>query len=145
MDLPKEEKIEMQVWDINQINYFISKSQIYKYSIAYLLAIFTGMRKGEILALRWIDIDFEKKILYIRQILDGGGLDFKVGAKTTSGVRSIHIPASLIDQLNDHRKEMLAEKFKLGVNYNDNDLVVCTKYGNPVDPASFSKRFKKTG
>ena len=143
MDLPKEEKKEMRVWDLHEINKFVSKVKHHRYYIAYLIAIFTGMRKGEILGLRWKDIDFEKKVIYIRQVLDSKGKGFKVGAKTVSSVRSIHIPSNLVEYLNTHMELMQQEKLKFGMKYSDFDLVVCTKYGNPVDPASLTRRFQK--
>ncbi|MEW9668648.1 tyrosine-type recombinase/integrase [Ammoniphilus sp. 3BR4] len=143
VELPRGEKKEMLVWDLNQVNKFINAAQVFRYYIAYILAIFTGMRKGEILGLRWKDIDFDKNIIYVKQILANNGKEFKVGAKTASGVRAIHIPKHLAYELLSHRKKMLQEKSQSGLEYTENDLVVSTKYGNPVDPASLSVRFKK--
>ncbi len=45
-------------------------SKKHRFYTVYLIAVLTGMRKGEILGLRWKDIGFEEKILYIRQIYD---------------------------------------------------------------------------
>jgi integrase len=100
------------------------------------------MRKGEITGLRWKDIDFEQKIIYIRQIYDINAKQFKVGAKTSAGVRSIHIPDVLIEQLKKERIVVVGHKLKQGTNYNDYDLVVCTRYGNPIDSTTLSKRLK---
>ncbi|WP_045295034.1 site-specific integrase, partial [Priestia aryabhattai] len=106
------------------------------------MALLTGIRKGEILGLRWRDIDFEKQVIYIRQIYDGYAKELKVGAKTASGVRSIHIPNMLVNQLKKERKKVLVNKLKQGIAYNDYDLVNCTKFGNSLDSSTLSKRFK---
>lgn len=83
-----------------------------RFYTAYLIALLTGMRKGEITGLRWKDIDFEQKIIYIRQNYDINAKQFKVGAKTNAGVRSIHIPDVLIDQLKKERINVVGHKLK---------------------------------
>jgi integrase len=60
------------------------------------LAIYTGIRQGEILGLRWSDIDFENMVIRIRQTLSHDGKEFKAGAKTSSGNRAIAISTKLL-------------------------------------------------
>ncbi|CAH0232340.1 Putative prophage phiRv2 integrase [Peribacillus simplex] len=132
----------MTAWDTEQVEHFIQQSKKHRFYTAYLIALLTGMRKGEITGLRLKDIDFEQKIIYIRQIYDINANQFKVGAKTIAGVRSIHIPDVLIEQLRRERKIVIEHKLKQGQNFNDYDLVVCTRYGNPLDSATLSKRLK---
>jgi integrase len=141
--LPKRSNDEMTVWDTEQVEQFIIHSKKHRFYTVYLIAVLTGMRKGEIVGLRWKDINFEEKIIYIRQIYDPKAKQFKIGAKTSAGVRSIHIPKLLIEQLKKERKIVIAHKLKQGLNFNDNDLVVCTRYGNPLDSTTLSKRLKK--
>ncbi|MFE4140377.1 tyrosine-type recombinase/integrase [Peribacillus sp. YIM B13472] len=140
--LPKRNNLEMIAGDTEQVEYFIQHSKKHRFYTVYLIALLTGMRKGEITGLRWKDIDFEQKIIYIKQIYDINANQFKVGAKTIAGVRSIHIPDVLIEQLRRERKIVIEHKLKQGQNFNDYDLVVCTRYGNPLDSATLSKRLK---
>ncbi|RMA90237.1 site-specific integrase [Priestia megaterium] len=142
VNIPREVKSEMSIWDLRQVNYYIANAKQNRYYTIVLMALLTGMRKGEILGLRWRDIDFEKQVVYIRQIYDGYAKELKVGAKTASGVRSIHIPDMLVNQLKKERKKVLSNKLKQGMAYNDYDLVNCTKFGNPLDSSTLSKRFK---
>lgn len=140
--LPKKSNREMDVWDTEQVECFIKNSNKHRFYTAYLIALLTGMRKGEITGLRWKDIDFDEKIIYVRQIYDINAKMFKVGAKTSAGVRSIHIPDMLIEQLKKERMVVVEHKLKQGQNFNDYDLVVCTRYGNPIDSSALSKRLK---
>ncbi|MBM7654175.1 tyrosine-type recombinase/integrase [Neobacillus cucumis] len=147
VDLLKIQKTEMSVWDIGEVNFFLSKVYNIKrpsqYLTAYLLAILIGMRQGEILGLRWRDIDFENKIIYIRQTLSHDGKELRNAAKTKSSIRTIAIPDTLIKQLKIERKKRIENKLKYSNVYKDNDLVICTKHGRPVQPSNLNRGFKK--
>lgn len=142
--LPKIRKKEMNVWSLEQVNYFINESKktkrLTRCYIGFLIALLTGMRQGEIMGLRWKDIDIEAQIIYIRQTLTQDA-EIKYGAKNASSVRSIHISNKLISELKIHRKRVLAEKLLLGQDYNDFDLVICTQSGKPMIPRNFRKEF----
>ncbi|MFC0561959.1 site-specific integrase [Halalkalibacter alkalisediminis] len=142
--LPKIRRKEMNLWTLEQVNDFLRKSKkvkrLTRCYIGFLLAIFTGMRQGEILGLRWKDINDEKQTIFIRQTLTQDA-ELKNGAKNTSSVRSIHIPDSLFLALKTHRKTIIEEKLQLGQEYNDFDLVLCTKNGKPIIPRNFRKEF----
>jgi len=142
--LPKIRKKEMNVWSLEQVNYFINESKktkrLTRCYIGFLIALLTGMRQGEIMGLRWKDIDMECQIIYIRQTLTQDA-EIKYGAKNDSSIRSIHISNKLISELKVHRKRVLAEKLLLGEDYNDFDLVICTQSGKPMIPRNFRKEF----
>ncbi|MBY0120916.1 site-specific integrase [Bacillus sp. S/N-304-OC-R1] len=147
VELPKKQKKEMNVWDNQQVNLFIQRVKSKRiddhFLTAYLLALLTGMRQGEILGLRWKDVDFDKKQLYIRQVLTHDGKELRVGTKTASGTRTISISDNLVSYLRQSRKKLLENKLMFGSKYVDNDLVVCTKKGKPVNPSNLLKTFKK--
>ena len=147
VELPKIRKNEINVWGIDEVNTFLQKCKDVKrpskYYTAYLIAILTGMRQGEILGLRWKDIDYDKGLIFIRQTLSHDGKEIKIGAKTVSGVRTIHISKMLIDQLKEEKQRIEKQKLKLGNSYEDNDLVVCTREGKPIIATNLVKAFKK--
>lgn len=142
VEYPREPKKEMSIWTLDEINKFLQSVRKHRYYMAYLLAIYTGMRKGEILGLRWNDIDFTNNIIYIRFILDYDSKTLKYGTKTESGNRSVYISERLSKELLLHKDRLEKEKVRYP-NYNHQDLVVCTRYGNFVDPASLTRRFQK--
>lgn len=146
VDLPKVKKAEMKVWDTNQVNFFLENvtniKRPSKYITAYLLAILTGMRQGEILGLRWMDIDFHTKQIFISQTLSHDGKELRNSTKTRAAKRAIHIPNVLINHLKIERKKFLEDKLKYGNEFEDNDLVVCTKIGKPVQSTNLLRAFK---
>jgi integrase len=97
------------------------------YALPVLLAATTGMRRGEIVSLRWADVD--EDVLYV------------VDAKTDTGRRTIHLPASTVTALKHHRKDQAAQRLLCGPAWQDTDLVVDRGDGGPVNPDSLSHAF----
>jgi integrase len=142
--LPKIKRKEIDIWSIDQINHFISESKqtkrLTRCFVGFLIGFFCGCREGEIMGLRWKDIDFNSNILYIRQTLTQKA-EIKAGAKNKSSVRTVSIPEKLMPDLIRHRKIIAEEKLLLGEKYHDNDLIICTKNGKPMIPRNFRKEF----
>jgi integrase len=107
-------------------------------------ALFTGVRRGELLALRWADIDLERKMMRIHASLEEtkAGLRFK-GTKTKSGERELTLPYIVVTTLRDHRKQQLELRMQLGLGKMPaNALVFSTAEGEPLTPNSFSFAWK---
>ncbi|QGQ46369.1 site-specific integrase [Metabacillus sediminilitoris] len=106
------------------------------------------MRMGEVLGLRWSDIDLDTKIITIRQTLakidESGKYGLVTETKTHSSFRQIYLQVSLCQNLMNHRKVIENERKILNSKYMNNDLVVCTSSGNWVYPNNYRKGFKVT-
>lgn len=140
---------ELVVWEPAFVSEFLkSTREASRYWIAAYLAIMTGMRQGEILGLRWSDIDFEKRNITIQQTVTRKR-KIKPGAKNKSSVRSIAISPETAEALREHRKLIDQERGKYKQNYRENDLVVCTRFGGPATQRVIQKMWnsllKKTG
>ncbi|MFM1655638.1 tyrosine-type recombinase/integrase [Brevibacillus sp. B_LB10_24] len=140
---------QLVVWEPAFVSEFLEKTRYAsRYWIAVYLAVMTGMRQGEILGLRWSDIDFEKRIITIQQTVNRHR-EIKPGAKTKKSIRSVALSPETIEVLKDHRQFILQERVALGPAYENNDLVVCTKFGGPVTQRAIQKVWtsflKKTG
>jgi integrase len=140
---------ELIIWEPSFVNEFLQKTRYAsRYWIAVYLAIMTGMRQGEILGLRWSDIDFEKRNITIQQTVTRHR-KIKQGAKTKNSVRSVAISPETVEVLKEHRQMIVQERVALGPNYENNDLVVCTHFGGPVTQRAIQKVWnsflKKTG
>ena len=86
---PTARKKEMTVWSLEESQQFLKAAEADPLHIVFLLALTTGMRQGEILGLRWKDVDKDNRILSVTQILTHDGKEFDAGAKTLSGQRPI--------------------------------------------------------
>lgn len=137
---PRPPKKQFSTWSKEEIIRFLEASKDDRYYIAFLLAIMTGMRKGEILGLRWRDIDFQTNVLSVRQTLSytGKGSEFQA-PKTDHGRRAIVLPSQVIEELRKHKVAQAKEKLQLGAEYNDTDLVVATSHGTPVTARALDK------
>lgn len=140
-EVPKVPRKEMLVWDLSEATRFLDKTHESKLYIAFLLALTTGMRQSEILGLRWKDINWEEGALNVRQTLSHDGKKLIKETKTKSSSRTISLTEKAINELKLHKKKMLKEKFSMGEDYTDMDLVVCTKHGTPVNPRNLLREF----
>lgn len=106
-----------------------------------LVAITTGIRRGELLGLRWSDIDLKASRLTVNQSLERvkGKTVFK-GPKTQTSRRAITLPAITVEALRRHRTEQAAEHLRLGLKLH---LVFAHPDGSPLDPDSLTKSFDK--
>lgn len=110
--------------------------------VPLLVAIGSGVRRGELLAARWSDLDMEAGKLAIRQSLEEtkGSLAFKP-PKTKKGQRVIVLSQSLITVLRRHRAEQAAARLALGPAYQDHDLIFGGPDGQPWRPSAFTGSF----
>ncbi|GAB6172041.1 tyrosine-type recombinase/integrase [Paradesulfitobacterium aromaticivorans] len=116
---------------------------INKYAIL-LVAVYGGNRRGEILGLRWQDIDWENNILRIRQTVQytkEKGIFIKGTTKSKKGKRDIKVPDIVLDAIRQHQAKQQEFKDTLGKDYNDNDLIFCQDDGKPMHPDTISSWF----
>jgi len=113
------DKSKMDYWTKEEVKQFL-KVLTHRLKILFILAIYTGMRRGELLGLRFSDVDFDNAQIRIRQILSFYG-KMKEGAKTNAGNRSIAIPPNVLEELKKHREIISNEKLLAGTKYQDSD------------------------
>ncbi|ASA21791.1 site-specific integrase [Paenibacillus donghaensis] len=142
--LPKFVKLEMKIWTIEQTKHFLRVAKDCRFYCAYALALYCGLRMGEISALRWQDIDIDKKEITINQTLVNFGKTIKNGAKTASGVRKVSMPNILIEILKKQQIKYEETKDRLGDRFIDMDIVIFNiKNGKTVFPGNLSCAYRK--
>jgi integrase len=133
---PHVQRPEMQTWDEDEITRFLEAAKTTPYHCLFYLALFTGMRRSELLALRWQDVDFILSQLYVSRslhVLKGGNVVFK-SPKTAKGRRTVALPPSAILMLGEHHEKQKLERVILGIPLTDDDLVFGHFDGKPLLP-----------
>lgn len=107
-----------------------------------VLAITTGLRRGELLGLRWQDVSFDEGFLRVRRTLLrlDGRLVFGE-PKSQSSVRTVPVPTAALAVLRVHRSLILAESADVG--WQDHDLVFPSRVGTPIEPTNVNRWFRE--
>ena len=133
---PRVQRPEMQTWDEDDIARFLKAAKDTPYYALFYTALFTGMRRSELLALRWQDVDFILSQVYVSRslhVLKGGKVIFR-SPKTSKGRRTIALPPSAVLLLEEHREKHKLERAMLGMPLTDDDLVFSHFDGKPLLP-----------
>jgi integrase len=144
-DPPSVKKEEMKIWSFDEIDSFLNQCKGERHYLTFLLAIYTGMRKGELLGLKWSDIDFGKKSIRIQRSLShipNKGYLLST-PKTKKSKRQVPIPDSLVKELKAHKERQETQRKRLGEQYQDQDLVICTEIGTLQDPRNVLRVMKR--
>jgi integrase len=132
---PKVTDDEMVI--VRDVPALVDKLAGFRLRVPAVVALFTGMRLGEILALRWNRVDLDAKVIHVREALEQTkthGVRFKP-AKTRAGRRDITLPEIVAGALREHRRTMLELRMQLGAGrLADDALLFATVEGEPLSP-----------
>ncbi len=143
--LPRHTQREVQPLDQEQAKRLLHAAQGSRLDCIITLALATGMRLGEILALRWSDIDLEERVLQVRHTVDyikGRGW-VETEPKTAHGRRSIMLPQVTVDALKAHRTYQLEVRLKAGARWKEHGLVFPNRDGGYFRRTRLYAIFKK--
>jgi integrase len=141
---PKYQPDEMKFYDEGQVNQMLLVARGDRYEALYHLAVVSGMRQSELLALKWSDLDWQAGTLKIQRQLkrqDHKGGYFS-NPKTKAGKRSIDLGPETIKKLQDHYERQRLERGKVGDRWVENDLIFPSTIGTPLDQFNLLKRFR---
>jgi len=150
VDPPRVERKNLASLAPEDIPQFLEAAQDTPYSVLFYTALYTGMRLGELLGLRWCDVDLDMASLSVVQSLyKRCGVCKMIEPKTSHSRRQIAMSPSLALLLRKHKTDQQAQRILLGKPLADSDLVFCHPDGEPLDPGvvshTFSKVLKKAG
>jgi integrase len=143
---PRRNAAEMQTLTEAQAQLFLETVANDRFAALYVLALTTGMREGELLALRWQDVDLERATLQVRlNVQETTGRYILAEPKTAYSRRSIALCAMAIDALLQHRARQNAERLHLGAGWDTSlDLIFPNAIGGIMIPHNLAKRsFKR--
>ncbi|MCX6009220.1 MAG: tyrosine-type recombinase/integrase [Chloroflexi bacterium] len=145
IDLPHCQRPEMHVMNEDNIQTFLEAAKSTPYYTLFYMALFTGMRRSELLALRWCDVDLILGQISVNRSLHhlrDKSLVFRT-PKTAKGRRTIALPPSAILVLKEHKKQQGQIRLMLGTLLVDDDLVLSQSDGRPLLPDTVSHAWAK--
>ena len=143
-DLPKGMAPEMHVWSPEQLGAFLDHVRADRLYAAWLLLATTGMRRGEVAGLRWVDVDLDAGRLSPRRPRVVVNHEVLVSEpKTAKGRRSIALDPATVAALREHRRWQLEERLAVGPGWEDSRLVFTWPDGQPLHPERFSRWFEQ--
>jgi integrase len=138
---PRKTRTEIQTWNEDEVTQFLEGAKKSPYYALFYTALFTGMRRSELLALAWGDIDLLFSQIYVNrglhQLKDGSFIFTQ--PKSEKSRRSIALSPSTFLVLNEYRKEKGAESLLLDRSLTDTDLVFSSPEGKPLRPNTITR------
>jgi integrase len=133
----------VNAWDPQELTAFLAHVSATRLGPMWRLSAMTGMRRGEILGLRWCDLDLDNARLSVRQALVAVGYEVIHSTPKSHSARVIDLDAETVRQLRAHRQCQDAERAEWGTDYRDQDLVVAKENGEAIHPHTFSQSFER--
>lgn len=138
---PRVPQAEMRTLTAEQSRTLLRVAEGDRLAALYTVALATGARQGELLGLKWADVDWGAGAIRIQRTLvrttEGHEL---TETKTASSRRSIPPGATALEALRRHRKAQAAERLRVGTGWTDSDLVFASEVGTPIDAGNLLRR-----
>jgi integrase len=152
--LPGGKVRTMHPLTLDQVHQFLDAVKGDRLFAAFFLEMGTGLRRGELLGLRWRDLDIDAGVLQVRQTLIRVGNHGNTESgrksrlifqepKTEQSRRTIPIPDDIVEALRHHKARQAKERLLMGGAYEDHGLVFCQANGQPIAPYTFTRHFER--
>jgi integrase len=141
--LPKVERRKMMTLTAEQAARLLEAIKPKRVYWPVLIALATGMRRGEIVALRWKNIDLDRGVARVVESLEQTKTALRFKAPKTEKVRAITLPNFVIDELRRLKRQQAAELLALGVRQSGETLAFGRPDGKPMPPRSLTHEFAK--
>jgi integrase len=147
---PKPNPEEIRPLDAEQARKLLEAARGNRLEALYVLAVTAGLRIGELLGLKWEDVDLDAATLRVRRAKSQAKTGPTFTAPKNGKGRSIRLTQRAVEALKTHKAAQNAERLKLGDLWEDNSLIFCTTAGKPLDfrnvaTASFKPLLKEAG
>ncbi len=146
VDPPRAGHTERQTWDGAQARAFLTVTDAdERHGAFFRLALLTGMRRGELLALRWADVDLDRGVLAVKRTVapDGAGGWTENEPKSASGRRQIALPPSAVAALRRHRARQVERRLAIGPVWEDADRVFERGDGRAIHPNAVDPELRR--
>ena len=142
VDRPRKPTTEADWWTSKQVTTLIAAAKGQRLAPLLTLVAYTGLRRGEALALRWSDVDLKTGTVTVTGTLARVGTElFRQDTKTTAGRRVVPLVPEAVRALKAQRKAQAAEQLRAGTAWTSTGYVFTTEIGTPVDPRNALRWF----
>ena len=139
---PVPERRELQTWTADEVRQFLTATGDDRFAAAWRLLATTGMRRGEVLGLRWSAVDLKRGRLQVNRSLSVVDDELVWDApKMARSRRTVSIDDETTAVLKEHRKHQLEERVKAGAAWQERDLVFCDELGGELHPDRCTRTF----
>ena len=134
VDPPRVVRHDMAVLGPDEVKRLLATAAGGPLEALVTVAVTTGMRRGELLALRWRDVDLERRVVAVTGTLQRTGEGLAVTEpKTPRSRRQVELSAAAVEVLRRHRREQSERRLLIGPEWNDHDLVFPSALGRPQE------------
>ncbi len=139
---PKVERKQMTVLNTDAAAAVIEAARDTSLFIPILLGITTGMRRGEVVALRWRHVDLDKAQISIEESIEQTKTGLRYKPPKSGKGRTVALPKSVVEELRNHRIRQAETFLKLGIRLSEDGFVVAQADGSSLQPRSLSHAFQ---
>jgi integrase len=137
---PSARREEVRVLTVEDARRLVDVIQGDRFEALWVCALILGLRKGELLGLRWSDVDFGNSTLTVRQALQRvSGSLVLVEPKTALSRRTVPVPSPALAALQTHLTRQNADRLAAGAAWQDSGLVFTTHLGGPLEPRNVNR------
>jgi len=140
---PRPSSRELSPWTLDETLTFLTAARRDPLYAAFVLAITMGLRRGEIVGLRWADVDLDKRVLYVRQQTQRRRGQLYDDDPKGRRRRAVPLPAMCIAPLRWHRMRQAALRERMGDKWETSGHVFTTRTGRPVEPRNVYRSFTR--
>ena len=146
IERPKGKKRTVTPYTSSELKKLLEELESHRLFAFFRLLAYTGGRRGEILALRWSDLDPEKATLTISKNRTrlGKTVIEQDSTKGGDGKRIVQLDSETLRLMKDHRKRQIEERMKAGSLWQEGNFIFAQETGLPLDPSTPYHLFKKT-
>lgn len=143
VDLPRQERFKVEPYTPEEAQFFLQAIGTDRLVALYTMALTTGMRQGELLALQWADVDLEHAIVRVTHTLTRAeGRLQRTEPKTESSRRTLSLTQIAVEALVAHKLRQDEERRFAGSRWQVSDFVFTTIIGTPIDACNLGQRFR---
>ncbi|GGZ42445.1 tyrosine-type recombinase/integrase [Streptomyces rubiginosohelvolus] len=140
---PRVQSRELKPWDLEETTTFLEAARKDPLYAAFVMAVALGLRRGEILGLRWSDIDLERRTLTVRNQIQRVQKELYADSTKNRRTRVIPVPLMCVAPLRWQRLRQAAQRDAAGRAWHDSAYVFTTRSGRTIEPRNLSRSFER--